>query len=419
VIGRSFLDDVPASEHARVTKYINDLCHRRGTGSIEHRVIRGDGQERWFTWTDRVLLDDNGVVVELQSIGRDITEKVAAEQALRESEERIRTIADNIPGVVYSYVYRPDAPRQCLFLGSGLAELLGPNAAARVRDNFDSIFDMLHPDDRVPLQIAVGDAIGANALVDVDCRLRRDDGEYTWVRSLGRGIPLGDGGVRCWHVVLIDISEHKRFEDRQQLLMNELDHRVKNNLAAVLALARQAARASSTVEQFSEAFEGRIAAMSRTHEFLAASQWDGLEVADVARITLGPYLDAEQPRVCAQGPRVRLPAAVAMPLSLAMHELGANAVKHGALSNSAGTVDVRWREDDGHLCIHWSEAGGPPVPSQASTGTGTSLLNGFICFELRGELELDFRPDGLHCAISIPMRPSSLPSALAEAEVTA
>ena len=406
VIGRSFLDDVPVSERDRVVRYVGQLCRNGGTGTIEHRVVRADGVDRWFTWTDRALLDEAGCIIELQSIGRDITEKVLAEQALRDSEERLRTIADNIPGVVYSYVHRHGLPRQLIYLGTGLAELTGPVSAAGVRERFDTLFEMLHADDAPRVRAAVQMWRQTNAIVDVECRLLCDNGNYTWVRSLGRGIHLGDGAT-CWHVVLIDINEHKRFENRQRLLMNELDHRVKNNLAAVLALARQAAQAACSVEEFSQAFQGRIAAMSRTHEFLAAAQWDGLEMADIVRIALGAYLDAPQPRVCAQGGRVVLPAAVAMPLSLALHELGANAVKHGALANESGTIEVRWSAQAGMLRVTWREAAGPPVPRVRVAGTGTSLLDGFICFELHGELDMDFGAHGLCCTIQIPLEPAA------------
>lgn len=219
--------------------------------------------------------------------------------------------------------------------------------------------------------------------------------------------PLRAGGVA---VALRDVTE--RFEAQQRmaeaeehlkLMVLELNHRVKNNLATVQAIAVQTLRGSERPEEAREAFLRRITALAAAHDILTREQWEGVGVGDIAEGVLHA-LDADR-RVKLDGPDLRLAPKAALSLSMAFHELGTNALKYGALSCADGEVRLGWRVagEPPMLEVSWCERGGPPVAPPASRGFGSRLLERGLAAELRGQVEMRFEPDGLSCAIRAPL----------------
>lgn len=204
----------------------------------------------------------------------------------------------------------------------------------------------------------------------------------------------------------LEVAERTRSlqesESHQRVLMGELDHRVKNNIAAIMSLADQTMSAKTTFADFREAFMGRMMALTRTHEALAKSRWVGAEVRWIVGLTLDPYQTGLDHPLRISGPGAQLDARAASSLCMSIHELATNSIKYGSLSKADGTVDVNWTVDDDGLHIRWVERGGPAVGPPVKPGFGTKLLRGMIEHDLEGKVVIDYQCDGLECAIMIP-----------------
>lgn len=209
--------------------------------------------------------------------------------------------------------------------------------------------------------------------------------------------------------VLIDITQHKLAEERLAHMVQELNHRVKNNLAAVLSIAEQTMVGASSLEVFYRAFSGRIRAMAVSHEMLADSNWSSISLHDMLSRLLEPYRGCgDVNRVRLDGPLIMLPAAIAPPLGMIVHELTTNAVKYGALSQLAGRVHVAWetrvgRNGKHRLRLVWREHDAPDVQPPARRGFGTELIERIAAHQLHGRAILRFELQGLRCSVTIPL----------------
>lgn len=215
-------------------------------------------------------------------------------------------------------------------------------------------------------------------------------------RAVGHGevVPGRKGGIGSFDRVQEALSrasiELDLREKRQKLLINELNHRVKNTLATVQALAAQTFRGAAPEPQAK--FEQRLAALGGAHDLLTQTTWTEVDIRDVM-IRCGQTSDD---RVVAKGPQVMLSPEGALALCMCVHELTTNSLKYGALARDDGRVDVEWSaEPDGALTFSWSEAGGPPVSPPTREGFGTRLMDRLVRNELNGRLQRDYRPEGL------------------------
>jgi two-component sensor histidine kinase len=204
-----------------------------------------------------------------------------------------------------------------------------------------------------------------------------------------------------------EIDEHRKTEDALRFAMRELDHRVKNVLATVQSVADQTIRSSSSMNEFSEAFSGRIQALARIHSALAGRRWEGLALGELVDLVVGPYRHhADSIRIDCDGSVV--PAGLVRALGMALHELATNAAKYGALSSAAGLVAISARaenSDGARLRISWKETGGPRVDRPARRGFGARLIEEALAYETDGRVALGFPVDGVRCDIDLPIRP--------------
>jgi two-component system CheB/CheR fusion protein len=200
-----------------------------------------------------------------------------------------------------------------------------------------------------------------------------------------------------------DITERRRLERRQELLLRELNHRVRNTLTVVQAIAYQALRRSSSVNEFGDRFVGRLAALARRHNLLMESQWKGADFEAIAHEQVAPYIADARDRFAAAGEPVALPADLATPFGLVFHELATNAAKYGALSVARGRVALQWSvthtDANNSLEVVWREINGPPARPPETSGLGSSLLEGVIA---NARVTREFREDGLICTIVVP-----------------
>jgi two-component sensor histidine kinase len=212
--------------------------------------------------------------------------------------------------------------------------------------------------------------------------------------------------------VVFDVTERQEAfaqvadsERRQRLLIDELNHRVKNTLAAVQSISRQSAKRAVSIEEFRDLFEARLIALSQTHNALTRRAWEHAQLGELLQQQLGPY-PPEQVKL--EGPELELTPREALALGMVFHELATNAAKYGALSTPAGCVRVEWvvapRDGDGRrLQLDWTEENGPPVIQPARRGFGSRLVQGSIVGELGGAADVAFEPAGFRARLSVPL----------------
>jgi two-component sensor histidine kinase len=201
---------------------------------------------------------------------------------------------------------------------------------------------------------------------------------------------------------VVDISGRKQAEAHRELLLAELNHRVKNTLAVVQSIANQTFKGARTSPEARRAFEARLVTLSRAHDLLTQSHWENAALDDLVADTLEAR-DANRQRIALSGPRVLLSPRQALGLAMALHELFTNATKYGALSNEAGRVELVWTRSDmpvPRLTLVWRERGGPPVTPPKSQGFGSLLLERALAQDLDGEVATEFNPEGLVCTIA-------------------
>jgi PAS domain S-box-containing protein len=263
----------------------------------------------------------------------------------------------------------------------------------------------VHPDDYAHWLDIYTRAFDAREKFSIEYRLRRHDGEYRWI--LDNGTPfIRDSTFAGYFGSCIDITERKELEEGRLILIAELNHRVKNMLSTVQALARQSCERAGTPREAQELLNGRLMALSQAHEVLAEQQWKGGELGQVARRVAALATRAPE-RVQIDGGAILLPPVLAQSMAMAFYELFLNALQYGALSNDTGTVGIAWKpvqHDEGvWLDIAWREQGGPPVEPPENHGLGIRLIRSMLPVEIAGKTEITFPRDGVVCHMRMPL----------------
>ena len=214
-----------------------------------------------------------------------------------------------------------------------------------------------------------------------------------------RLFPLGDG----MGVVFRDITDRRSAEAQRDLLMKELEHRIKNTLAIVQSIANQTFRQSGLDPAAQQAFAARLASLGNIHAVLTQRSWDSADLHEIITSAVGPHSSTESKRFEIDGPILRLAPQAAVTLSMAVHELCTNAVTYGALSAAAGSVEIKWSIDKNQFRWSWREQSGPPVVPPAQTGFGTRLIERSLATQLSAEVKIVYEPAGVVCTIDAPL----------------
>jgi PAS domain S-box-containing protein len=298
------------------------------------------------------------------------------------------TLADNI------CVYDENAQR--LY---GLTE-------ARFLHDDEGVKAKFHPDDLEVMWSRVAQALDpkGSGRYDVEYRVKQVDGSWRWLSAWGLVEFEGNGPERKPVAIAgasRDLTKLKQAEEMQRLLLNELNHRIKNTLATVQAIASSTIRASRTMDDFQQAFYGRIATLSKTHSLLTDNEQRLVPLRQLLKNELEIYEDGEGQRINLSGPDVMLPAHVSVSFAMAIHELTTNALKYGSLSVLAGVLRVSWIVDGTRLSMRWEESNVPITRQPTRTGFGSQLLRRLLPHQLGAQVEMKFAPDGLKADISI------------------
>jgi two-component sensor histidine kinase len=278
--------------------------------------------------------------------------------------------------------------------------IVPPSGARR----FDRAVMALALRGEISFEVEVVGADRARHWMRIDCAVTERDAGGAPIRVSGVTVDV-TAERRAAEALHGEIEHRKRSEERQQLLLYELNHRVKNMLATVQSIARQSLGSTNTggVQEFEE----RLMALAWAYEIITREQWSGASLREVIQRTLAPHADRASSRIRLDGPDLWLTPNRALSIGLAIHELATNAVKYGALSNAAGQVAVSWRlSDEGgarRLDLDWTESGGPPVRPPERRGFGSRLVERSLARELGGQVTLVFDPAGLRCRVRAPM----------------
>ena len=377
---------------AHRNKYISEPRMRPMGTSLDLVARRADGS----TFPVDIMLSPLTHLAEpmVLAVVRDQTERRAAEEQKQKSlmHDRLQFALDAAQLGWWHY----DPLRRVISGDTRSKEIFDVTADEMP---FEEIMKRVHPDDAEKVWAALEPTLDPvhPKRSATECRLRPGDGEMRWVEVHG-GAFFGQGAMSIVGTVQ-DITERKEREERQHLLVREVNHRTKNMLSVVHAIANQTATA--TADDFVERFSERIKALAASQDLLVCNDWQGVEIEDLVRAQLAPFANLIG-HIAMYGPKLRLNAAAAQAVGLALHELATNAVKYGALSMDTGRADIGWGTDCGAFRMSWTEREGPPVSAPQRRGFGTTVMKTMTERSLDGAVDLDYAPSGMTWRLTCP-----------------
>ncbi|HIB51131.1 MAG TPA: hypothetical protein EYO40_07655 [Phycisphaerales bacterium] len=326
-----------------------------------------------------------------RSVERRIDDRnqIAAEFNLRRSEEKYRQLTSHSPVILFGIdaegIFTLSEGIGLESMGAGAGDVVG-KSVYQVYRNFPDILE------QVNAALAGSESHGLTHIGE-NCF----EVWFTPIWDEERMV-VGLSGVA------VDITRRNKLEQQQTIMMSELDHRVKNNIAAVMSLVTLSQQGARSIEEFAKALDGRLHSLAVAHSSLAKSHWSGAWMRDILLLTLQPYMSGSVERIRFEGPDYELPGLLARPMCMVIHELATNAVKYGSLSNENGVVTITTEIlPEGSLRLKWVETNGPLVDEKPTLGTGISLLEGLVDHEMHGTIALQFEEGGVVCQINVPL----------------
>ena len=434
-------------------------------GYVEYRIKRADtGEERWIARRGEAIFDQDQGLVRYAGVIYDITDRKHAEEALAAHARALETLNetgaalaadldhDSVVqrvtdagvalvgadfGAFFYNVQDEQGESFMLYALSGAhrSDFEGfphPRATPVFKPTFDGVAtvrsDDIMADPRygqcapyhgmppnhlpvrsylaVPVRSRSGEVLGGLFFGHKDVGMFSAAHEQL-VSGLAFQAAIALDNARLFAEAQREIEQRRQAEEHQQLLINELNHRVKNTLAIVQSLAQQSFTDRNEPSAARESFGARLSALAAAHNLLTRQNWTDASLAQTIEASVSATTGADASRVTSSGPDILLPPQTAVSVAMAIHELCTNAIKYGALSNAAGRVTIRWdiipSAQSSMLNLEWSERGGPPVSPPETRGFGSRMIERGLSAELRGTVRLDFRPDGLTCTIDAPI----------------
>jgi PAS domain S-box-containing protein len=396
-----FFPRVHPDDRERFKALIRELRADKPSYALSFRFCSPDGRQLWLEETAKGEFDAAGRLLRIKGLTRNITDRKKAERALAERDMQL-SLAGRA-ALVGSFTV--DFETEEVQFSGGYAAIHGlPEETSRTTR---SIWKAgLHPEDLPRV-----DELRSRAFHDrrseygLEYRIVRSTGEVRWIEARCFLSYHNDGRPQRVVGVDIDVTERRRAEEQQRMLLAELDHRVKNVLATVSAVASRMQDENLSGAEFAATLAGRIQSMAATHELLSCRQWKGVSIRELVRRELAPYTTGSNTDL--DGPEVMLTPEAAQALSMTLHELTTNAAKHGALSTDAGHVSVRWRRvpnsgPGAWARVEWQETCGHAVRPPDRSGYGMEVIRDLIPYQLDGAVDLVFAPGGVRCTLDIP-----------------
>lgn len=398
IIGRNIRELIPADRQNEEDAIIARIASGQRMATFETIRLRRDGSHVHVAVTVSPVFDKAGRVVAASKIARDITGQRATLARLEQSEQRFRLLADNISQL--AWIANSDGwifwynQRWFDYTGTTLDDMQGWG--------WKSVHHPDHIDDVVE---KISRCFQSGEDWEDTFPLRRADGQWRWFLSRAKAIRNDAGAIVFWFGTNTDVTAMRDAEERIELLLQEVNHRSKNMLAIVQSLAR---RADAARPDFFERLEQRISGLAANQDVLVRRAWSNIPVMEMIEAQLRSLGDS-QPQVHCDGPPVMLSSAAAETLAMALHEMGTNALKYGALSQPEGRVGIAWDigEDtapgDRRFRITWQEQGGPPVSPPERQGFGTRIIIDVPRAKLNAIVEVDYAPQGFRWQLTCPV----------------
>lgn len=392
-------DAVHPDDRARMAAAVNNTISTGADYDIQYRIVKPDAEIAWVLIRAQLTADANGQPTHMAGISLDITDLKNVEEKLARSEERLN-LALGASGMVGIWDW--DLKTNLIYADPNFAEIytVDPGDAARGAP-LEAYTRNFHPDDLPAFEKELAAVFSGQESFNAEYRIVQPDGGVRWVHARGRLIrdeflePVRFSGAA------IEITERKKSEEAQALLMHELSHRVKNTMAVVQAIVTQSLRNVSSVEEAGVKVQSRLATLARAHDILINRNWISASLEDVVRGTIHSSGMQEDNRLRISGPLVTLGPQQALSISLVIHEMLTNAVKYGALSNEGGSVDVLWEINGNQtpaLAFVWQETGGPLVTAPTRKGFGSKLISSSL--KALGDIDIRYLPQGLRLALT-------------------
>src|SRR5689334_9133456 len=349
----------------------------------------------------RIFVDLYRKTRQLESLNNQLEQRVADRTAaleastmqLRESEERLRLGSADAGFRTYDY----KVPHGDVYWSSSLRRIAGIEGERFL--TLEKVLELVHPEDRDMLARHLRAYRAEEDRRSLEFRIVRPDGGVRWVLDRGQAMRDKRSATNGWRVIgtVLDITERKQAEERQRLLMAELDHRVKNTLSNVSAVAHLSSHRPASVTSFVQALDGRIQAMSQAHALLAREAWGGTDLRELVSEVLNPLLSRGGGGVGIDGEAAWILPELTQSLALTLHELATNTLQHGALSAPGGRISISWSVDHAsapsQLRFSWREQGGPPVTPPTAEGFGLTVLKAAAA-DVRAVAECRFERTG-------------------------
>ena len=398
--GLGWLDAVHPDDRVTAEQVFAAAAAQHTDYHVEFRLRHADGQYRWVIDAATARFDGQGRYLGYVGSVVDIHDRRAAEAVVRNSEAMLRSLVEQMPiGVAVARI--PSGEN--LEYNRALHELLGHGALpVSLPDyaDYGGIDEEGRPlaSERYPLYRA----INGETVTDDELPYRRPDGRI--IHLLGNAAPVvgASGEPEMAVVAFQDVTERKRAEQHQRLLIDELSHRAKNLLAIIQSVAQQSFKGDLAPAEMMRAFEGRLGALAAAHSILTARAWESAPIRQIVHDTI-TAVKADNHRLSIDGPELMLSPKTGVSLAMAVHELATNALKYGSLSNDEGRVVVTWSTSDGRLRLEWREVGGPSVAAPGRRGFGSRMIERALAAELGGTARIDFQPGGVVCLVDAPL----------------
>jgi PAS domain S-box-containing protein len=393
----ALFDGIESDDLARLRSAIAQGTRDRAPWDVEFRYRHPSKGLVWMRARCTPLIGQDGSL-QWHGFINDITQRREIDEQLRKFAFLVNNSRDFIG--MCDLAGRPHYVNE-----AGLA-LVGIDDMAKVRNL--SIEDFFFPEDRASIveEFLPGVLRDGHGTIEIRFRHFKTD-EPIWMSYSVFTLKDEDDQPLGLATVSQNIDARKRDEGRMELLIDELNHRVRNTLAIVNAIAAQTMKHTPSVQEFRRAFGGRITALAKTHTLLATKRWSASTLHELIVQQLEPYTRDRTDAVLIAGPTLLVNPKQALTLSLVMHELAANAAKYGALSVPNGRVEIDWRiGPERSLRLSWQEVGGPRVAPPSRRGFGSQLIEFNIAHEFGGEAKLDYQPAGAECVLTIPLRGS-------------
>lgn len=385
--------------NTELTRRALDPATQEKTASYEYRIRRLDtGEIRWVEASGEAMFTEvEGKRTAVRYLGtiRDISDRKRSEMALANSETRQRLAIDAARMAVWDYDFATDT-----FRGSPeLNRIYGFEPSAN--PTAEQLRACYRPGEQERVREATEKAIrDGERQIEVEFQCRQPGGDTRWVLLRAEVTLAEDGSYDRAIGVLMDIDARKRSDERQALLLRELNHRVKNSLSVVQSLAAQSFRGDNAKPEAVRDFRDRIHALAKANDVLLQQDWVAFSLPALIGQIVEPYLEHHRRRFVIEGENLDLPPSLNVPVALALHELCTNAAKFGALSANDGQIEIRWRQVGGHIELDWSEHGGPPVAAPQNDSFGTRLISKVLASQI-GEVDLSFPESGVRCRMRL------------------